>query len=399
MGESGIGKSTLLNLIAGLERPDGGSIVGRRRRSCRARRRRADALRRERMGFVFQAFHVLPYLTVAQNVALPLALLGVRATRRRRARRGHARCGGPGRRAAPACRANCPAANCSASPSRARSSIVRRSCSPTNRPATSTRESAASVMALLRGQLKAQGATGMLVTHSRAAAAAADRVLMLCRDGLRETPRATWPMTRGRGSTSRPSRATLGGALGRNRGRLLLSVLAIALGVALGFAVQLINEAAIGEFAGGMAALSGDADLEVRGPRAGFDENALRASSRATRTSRSRARSSKSTRASRAATTRCRSSASTRFARARSRRRWWATPPIRSTCCARTRLFLTPAAAAWLGVPDGRHGDGAVRPARCGADGARARCSRPCAQRYAVMDIAAAQERSARAGA
>ena len=67
--------------------------------------------------------------------------------------------------------------------------------------------------------------------------------------------------------------ATLGGALGRNRTRLLLSVLAIALGVALGYAVQLVNQAAIGEFTGSMAALSGNADLEVRGPRAGFDES------------------------------------------------------------------------------------------------------------------------------
>ena len=66
--------------------------------------------------------------------------------------------------------------------------------------------------------------------------------------------------------------ATIGGAFRRNRARLALSVLAIALGVALGFAVQLINQAAIGEFAGSMATLSGNADLEVRGPRAGFDE-------------------------------------------------------------------------------------------------------------------------------
>ncbi len=66
--------------------------------------------------------------------------------------------------------------------------------------------------------------------------------------------------------------ATLGGASQGNRGRLLLSALAIALGVALGFAVQLINQAAIGEFAGSMATLSGSADLEVRGPRSGFDE-------------------------------------------------------------------------------------------------------------------------------
>jgi len=67
--------------------------------------------------------------------------------------------------------------------------------------------------------------------------------------------------------------ATLGGALKGNRGRLMLSVLAIALGVALGFAVQLINQAAIGEFAGSMATMSGNADLEVRGPRFGFDES------------------------------------------------------------------------------------------------------------------------------
>ncbi|MEO8752706.1 MAG: FtsX-like permease family protein [Casimicrobiaceae bacterium] len=68
------------------------------------------------------------------------------------------------------------------------------------------------------------------------------------------------------------SRAALGGAFGRNRGRLALSVLAIALGVALGFAVALINEAAVAEFTSGMKALSGLADLEVRGPRGGFDE-------------------------------------------------------------------------------------------------------------------------------
>jgi putative ABC transport system permease protein len=69
------------------------------------------------------------------------------------------------------------------------------------------------------------------------------------------------------------ARAVLGGALGRHRGRLALSVLAIALGVALGFAVALVNASAVGEFEGAMKTLSGDADLEIRGPRAGFDEN------------------------------------------------------------------------------------------------------------------------------
>jgi putative ABC transport system permease protein len=68
------------------------------------------------------------------------------------------------------------------------------------------------------------------------------------------------------------ARATLGGALGRNRGRLALAVLAIALGVALGFAVATINRTAVDEFVGGMRTLAGSADFEIRGPRAGFDE-------------------------------------------------------------------------------------------------------------------------------
>jgi len=70
------------------------------------------------------------------------------------------------------------------------------------------------------------------------------------------------------------ARATLGGlaAAPGTRGRALLAVLAIALGVALGFAVQLINHTAVAEFASGLATLSGDADLIVQGGRAGFDE-------------------------------------------------------------------------------------------------------------------------------
>jgi putative ABC transport system permease protein len=59
----------------------------------------------------------------------------------------------------------------------------------------------------------------------------------------------------------------------QHTGRLALSVLAIALGVALGYAVQLINQAAINEFGAAVQALSGEADLAVRGPQAGFDES------------------------------------------------------------------------------------------------------------------------------
>ena len=83
MGESGSGKSTLLNLIAGLETPDSGTIridgvelgaLDDDARTC---------LRRAKVGFVFQSFHILPHLTVAQNVELPLVLLGVSVANRR----------------------------------------------------------------------------------------------------------------------------------------------------------------------------------------------------------------------------------------------------------------------------------------------------------------------------
>jgi putative ABC transport system ATP-binding protein len=76
VGESGVGKSTLLNCIAGLERVDSGSIqLGAQELTTLDDDGFAD-LRKQQFGFVFQAFHLLPHLTLAQNVALPLWLLG-----------------------------------------------------------------------------------------------------------------------------------------------------------------------------------------------------------------------------------------------------------------------------------------------------------------------------------
>ena len=68
-------------------------------------------------------------------------------------------------------------------------------------------------------------------------------------------------------------RAVLAGSLAQNRARTLLAAFAIALGVALGFAVQLINASAVDELTQGARTLAGDADLTVRGPRSGFDES------------------------------------------------------------------------------------------------------------------------------
>ena len=79
VGQSGVGKSTLLNCMAGLDSWDTGRVVlngvdlGTLDDDARA------LMRRQQVGFVFQAFHVLPHLDVAQNVALPLLLLGQRS--------------------------------------------------------------------------------------------------------------------------------------------------------------------------------------------------------------------------------------------------------------------------------------------------------------------------------
>jgi putative ABC transport system ATP-binding protein len=185
MGESGIGKSTLLNLIAGLDRPDSGSVVVE---GFDLATRDDDALtrlRRERMGFVFQAFHVLPYLSAAQNVALPLALVGTRGPEADLRVAAMLEGVGMGARGS-----SMPRELSGGELQRvaiARALIHRPALVLADEPTGNLdADSATGVMALLRNQLKAQGATGILVTHSRAAAAAADRVLMLTADGLRE---------------------------------------------------------------------------------------------------------------------------------------------------------------------------------------------------------------------
>jgi putative ABC transport system ATP-binding protein len=76
MGESGAGKSSLLNVIAGLDLPDAGTIAIHGRELSTLDDDARTVLRRDHIGFVFQAFHILPHLSLAQNVALPLVLAG-----------------------------------------------------------------------------------------------------------------------------------------------------------------------------------------------------------------------------------------------------------------------------------------------------------------------------------
>lgn len=82
LGRSGTGKSTLLNLISGIDLPSGGEILLEGRAVQRLSERDRTLLRRQRIGFVFQTFNLIPTLTVAENILLPLELTGQRRTAR-----------------------------------------------------------------------------------------------------------------------------------------------------------------------------------------------------------------------------------------------------------------------------------------------------------------------------
>jgi putative ABC transport system ATP-binding protein len=81
MGPSGSGKSTFLHVAAGLDRPTSGTVALGDTELTRLSERRLTILRRKRIGFIFQAFNLMPSLTVAQNIGLPLRLDGQRPRR------------------------------------------------------------------------------------------------------------------------------------------------------------------------------------------------------------------------------------------------------------------------------------------------------------------------------
>ncbi len=183
-GESGIGKSTLLNLVAGLDRPDGGSIALDGIELAPLDDDALTELRRRRMGFVFQAFHVLPYLDVAQNVAVPLLLNGMLDGAGEARVRDMLGAVGLGDRST-----SRPAELSGGELQRvaiARALVHRPRLVLADEPTGNLDpDSAAQVLELLRTSVKREGAAGILVTHSPVAAATADRVYTLTVSGLR----------------------------------------------------------------------------------------------------------------------------------------------------------------------------------------------------------------------
>ena len=183
VGESGVGKSTLLNLIAGLDRPDAGRVA---LDGCDYAALDEDGLtrlRRDRLGFVFQAFHVLPHLTVLQNVALPLWLQGVDNAAAEAPARALLEAVGLGERAGSWPRELSGGEMQRVAIARALVHGPRLVLAdePTGNldPANGAR-----VLALLGERIRGAGAIGILVTHSLEAAATADRVLRLDARGL-----------------------------------------------------------------------------------------------------------------------------------------------------------------------------------------------------------------------
>jgi putative ABC transport system ATP-binding protein len=184
MGESGVGKSTLLNLIAGLDAPDSGQVLVDGRPMPAQDDDAATHLRRTRMGFIFQAFHVLPHLTLEQNVALPL-LLNHDSLARAGQMLAAVGLGGRGR--------DFPRQLSGGEMQRvaiARALAHRPALVLADEPTGNLDpDTADSILTLLRNEIKANGASAIMVTHSHAAAAKADKILVLSRAGLNLSPK------------------------------------------------------------------------------------------------------------------------------------------------------------------------------------------------------------------
>jgi putative ABC transport system ATP-binding protein len=181
VGESGVGKSTLLNCIAGLDTWDEGTIAIDGMDLGALDDEQRAVLRREKLGFVFQAFHVLPHLDVAQNVALPLLLLGRPDAARVQAMLDAVGLDGLGARL-PQQLSGGQLQRVAIARALVHRPRVLLADEPTGNLDPGT---AARILELLLAQARESGSALVLVTHSEAAAQRADRVLHLTAQGIR----------------------------------------------------------------------------------------------------------------------------------------------------------------------------------------------------------------------
>jgi putative ABC transport system ATP-binding protein len=176
MGPSGSGKSTFLNVAAGLDRPTSGTVALGGTELAKLSERRLTIVRRKRIGFVFQAYNLLPSLTVAQNIGLPLRLDG-RRLRRSGIREVAARVGLESRLR------HRPSQLSGGQQQRvaiARALVTRPEVVFADEPTGALdRQTGREVLALLRDVVDADGHTVVMVTHDPVAAAHADRVILL----------------------------------------------------------------------------------------------------------------------------------------------------------------------------------------------------------------------------
>ncbi|NMM09988.1 MAG: ABC transporter ATP-binding protein [Polaromonas sp.] len=180
IGESGVGKSTLLNCMAGLDNWDEGSVLLNGADLGTLSDDHRALLRRRHVGFVFQAFHVLPHLDVAQNVALPLLLLSQPDDARVQAMLEAVGLTGLGKRL-PQQLSGGQLQRVAIARALVHRPTVLLADEPTGNLDPTT---AAKVMDALIAQTHEHGASLVLVTHSEAAAARADRRLHLSSTGI-----------------------------------------------------------------------------------------------------------------------------------------------------------------------------------------------------------------------
>jgi putative ABC transport system ATP-binding protein len=217
VGESGSGKSTLLNIIGGLEKADAGRVMlagtdmGGLDDDARTR------LRCHSIGFVFQAFHIIPHLTALENTMLPLVLQGVGARERRERASAQLAAVGLGGRAGAL-----PGELSGGELQRvaiARALVHEPALILADEPTGNLDpDTAHAVLGLLNHGARARRAATILVTHSEAAAATADRVLRLARGTLHDGPSgrggAALPAGAGGGASVQAPRAPAAGSRG-----------------------------------------------------------------------------------------------------------------------------------------------------------------------------------------